>query len=909
MAARIVLKKNEEYFSTEEEALQALRNIIFQKGEPAVAIYGKTEEDARVILAIGKDNGVGDSCFDVIATTQSIDNISSIINSLENSFSSHELLLANGDTVGHVKSSNDITFTDGGGIVNSAGKVKNKLIFQGGSTGEFDGSNKVTINIPLSSNETPKINSGSGSPGTKNDWSRADHVHPEQINISGNSGTTTKFQNPKSITIKGAVNGNVRSDFSGDVVINTTLSDHTHSISQITDLTDELNNKAPINNPVFTGVPQAPTASKGTNTKQLATTEFVIAEIQDKIQAAIALRFKGTIGNGGTITELPSSHTTGDVYLSLIGAPNVGDEVLEPGDLIICIKDGSVKNDSDWTVVQTNIDGAVVGPSSCVNNNIPIFNGNTGKLIKDSGLSLSNLAKTSIAILPGKGLVGGGDLGSTRTLSHQDKPSSGNDAGGSGSFVTTVKIDDLGHVVETSKVSLSGSVTAESGKYISSVNLSGTKLSGTTSDLPRLSITGGEEISNNYVTGISVNDHSIKVTKSQLIIPNVVISNGEKENNKYISSITSEGHNITVSKTSLPEESGKVKVTANGPANYLSEKIKTVSRESNTYPINIEHTDEDIKLGVTIDKIDGSVSDIISKIIPDSSTPNLSNKGEIGIKFSNDGTYGYLYSNSGNSTIRLYPNATETLDGLMSKEDKVRLNNLEDSTIGGIDNKITELSNKVNQEIINRENADTQLSTKIDETNSDLEEKINNLDVKIDNLGIVKSIQLGTNKELLYPSSDGNLIISEVSGVDGNPPGLMNNADKIKLDKIIFDGTGESFLSNSGYKAIQISNVYNLNSELSSIKSSIEKVKNTIGTSEDGSLPSLSGTNYLNGKTTIIDCLKALDSQIKLISDKIDSHISNSNNPHNVTRDQLSLGESNEVKFKKVSSTDGFFDV
>lgn len=909
MAARIVLKKNEEYFSTEEEALQALRNIIFQKGEPAVAIYGKTEEDARVIFAIGKDNGVGDSCFDVIATTQSIDNISSIINSLENSFNSHESLLANEVTVGHVKSSNDITFINGSGTVNSSGKVKNKLVFQGGSTGEFDGSNKVTINIPSPSNETPKINSGSGSPGTKNDWSRADHIHPEQINISGNSGTATKFQNAKSITIKGAVNGNVRSDFGGDIVINTTLTDHNHSISQINGLSDELSKKAPIDNPTFTGIPQAPTANKGTNTKQLATTEFVISEIQDKIQAAIALRFKGTIGNGGTITELPSSHTTGDVYLAITGAPNVGDEVLEPGDLVICIKDGSVKNDSEWTVVQTNIDGAVVGPSNCVSNNIPIFNGNTGKLIKDSGLSLSNLAKTSIAILPGKGLVGGGDLGSTRTLSHQDKPSSGNDAGGNGSFVTTVKIDDLGHVVETSKVSLSGTVTAEPGKYISGVNLSGTKLTGTTSDLPKLSIVGGEETTNNYVTGISVNDHTINVTKSQLIVPDIIISNGEEENNKYVSSLISEGHNITVVKTSLPEESGKVKITANGPANYLSEKIKTVSRENNIYPINIEHTDEDIKLGVTIDKIDGSVLDIINKIIPDSSSPNLSNKGELGIKFSSDGTYGYLYSNSGVGTIRLYPNATETLDGLMSKEDKVRLNNLEDSTIGGIDNRITEISNKIDKEIEDRSSADTQLDNKIIENNSNLTEQINDLNVKVDNLKLVKSIQLGTYEELLYPSSDGNLVINEVSNGNNNPPGLMSNSDKIKLDKITFEGDGGIFLSDTGYKTIQISNVYNLSNELSNVKDTIGKLKDSIGTLDDGSLPAFSGTNYLDRESSIIECLKTLDLQIKSLSDKINSHISNNSNPHNVTRDQLALGESNEVKFKKVSSTDGFFDV
>lgn len=911
MAARIVLKKNEEYFSTEEEALQALRNIVFEKGEPAVAIYGKTEENARVILAIGKDNGVGDSCFDVIATTQSIGDILSLVNSINDSLKSHESTLATDLISGHIMSSEDITFTDGIGVVNSSTKVKNKLIFQGGSIGEFDGSKKVTINIPTPSNETPKINSGNGTSGEKIEWSRSDHVHPEQVNISGNSGTSSKFQNQKTITIKGAVSGSTKTDFSNETVITTTLSDHNHSISQINQLSDELSKKAPLDSPTFIGVPQAPTASKGNNSKQIATTEFVLSEIQDKIQAAVALRFKGTLGTNGTVSKLPVSHSTGDVYLAISGAPNIGEEILEPGDLVICIKDGSSENNSDWTVVQTNIDGAVVGPSNCINENIPIFNGSTGKLIKDSGLSLSNLAKTHIAILAGKGLVGGGDLGSSRTISHQDKPSSGTDSGGSGTFVTSVKVDDLGHVFETSKGSLSGSIVSDEGKYISSVNLSGTKLSGTTSDLPKLSVTGGEEVINNYVTGISVDNHNIKVSKSQLIIPSVTISNGEKEDNKYISSIISEGHNITVNKTSLPEESGKVKVTAGGLADYLSEKIKTVSRESNVYPININSTDEEIKLGVTIDKIDGSITSVINKVIPESSNPSLNNVGELGIQFSKDGSYGYIYSNSGNNTIRLYPNATESIDGLMSKEDKAKLNNLEDSTIGGINNKLDELNNSINNEIQNRKDADTVLDIKIDSTNNSLSRDIKDLDSKVDSLRMVKTIKLGSSDSILFPNNDGLLSLTEVIGSSSglNPPGLMNSLDKDKLDNIIFNGNGNEFLSNSGYRVIQISNISNLSTELSNIKSSIEKVKDTIGTSEDGSLPSLSGTNYLDGKTTIIDCLKALDSQIKLISDKIDSHISNSNNPHNVTKEQLSLGENNEVRFRKVSSTDGFFDV
>lgn len=37
--------------------------------------------------------------------------------------------------------------------------------------------------------------------------------------------------------------------------------------------------KAPIASPVFTGTPAAPTAASGTNTTQIATTEFVQTEI------------------------------------------------------------------------------------------------------------------------------------------------------------------------------------------------------------------------------------------------------------------------------------------------------------------------------------------------------------------------------------------------------------------------------------------------------------------------------------------------------------------------------------------------------------------------------------------------------------------------------------------------------
>lgn len=109
-----------------------------------------------------------------------------------------------------------------------------------------------------------------------------------------------------------------------------------------------------------------------------------------------AMVFKGTIGGdaAATIHELPAKHSAGETYrvYDIKGGNNgkyLGNgEVCEIGDLIICIKDGTTHSAGDWTIVQTNIDGAVIGPVSAVNNHVAIFNGANGKIIKDSGFTI-----------------------------------------------------------------------------------------------------------------------------------------------------------------------------------------------------------------------------------------------------------------------------------------------------------------------------------------------------------------------------------------------------------------------------------------------------------------------------------------------------------------------------------------
>ena len=123
-----------------------------------------------------------------------------------------------------------------------------------------------------------------------------------------------------------------------------------------------------------------------------------ITGIDDKIASYLAANdamiFKGVINES---SNLPIISEIGWAFKSNVKSVIFG-ESIEIGDLIICIADNegaelTAENFSDfWTIVQTNTDGVVVGPSSSVTGNIPIFDGTTGKLIKDSGLSI----KTSV---------------------------------------------------------------------------------------------------------------------------------------------------------------------------------------------------------------------------------------------------------------------------------------------------------------------------------------------------------------------------------------------------------------------------------------------------------------------------------------------------------------------------------
>ena len=151
--------------------------------------------------------------------------------------------------------------------------------------------------------------------------------------------------------------------------------------SDVTGLTDDLALKAPLASPALTGTPTAPTATAGTNTTQIATTAFVKAAVDASYSTQQAMRFKGTVDGSNA---LPASAAVGDTYVVGANGTYAG-QTCETGDMIVCTNaTGPV-----WKVIQANIDGAVTGPASSVDSQIAVFNGATGKVIKDSGFTIA----------------------------------------------------------------------------------------------------------------------------------------------------------------------------------------------------------------------------------------------------------------------------------------------------------------------------------------------------------------------------------------------------------------------------------------------------------------------------------------------------------------------------------------
>ena len=139
--------------------------------------------------------------------------------------------------------------TDTGDLTNNAGFITEDDIPTDVSEFTNDAGYITSADVPVASDASPAMD-GTAAAGTGTTWARADHVHPTDTS------------------------------------------------------------RAPLASPALTGVPTAPTATAGTNTTQIATTEFVTDAINTAVASVYTVK-----GSKADVASLPASgNKKGDVW-------------------------------------------------------------------------------------------------------------------------------------------------------------------------------------------------------------------------------------------------------------------------------------------------------------------------------------------------------------------------------------------------------------------------------------------------------------------------------------------------------------------------------------------------------------------------------------------------------------------
>lgn len=147
--------------------------------------------------------------------------------------------------------------------------------------------------------------------------------------------------------------------------------------SRLAILEKSLDEKAPIANPAFTG--SVTLDGKALSTKEYA--ESLVAGLNGFSPGIVDQK------NGVPTT----GYKVGQSWRVAEAGTYVGQKC-EVGDLILVLSDcGEAISNDDFMVIQANIDGAVTGADSSVDGNIVVFDGVTGKIIKDSTVSIASL--------------------------------------------------------------------------------------------------------------------------------------------------------------------------------------------------------------------------------------------------------------------------------------------------------------------------------------------------------------------------------------------------------------------------------------------------------------------------------------------------------------------------------------
>ena len=258
--------------------------------------------------------------------------------------------------------------------------------------GHVTGISTTTVKIPASDNVDTKVNQTIVDSSNTNDY---------RILLSGTADDTTRAEGankntnlrfkPSTQTL--SVGGSITATGNLSITGNATLSGETNAASLTAGQLLVTGSAS------FTQIPTAPTPASTSNDTSVATTAFV----KNAFLANDAMVFKGTVA--GTSSS-PGGYTVaanrGDTY-KVSTAGYVNGVKVEVGDTFICTTDNTAAATSsnystvqaNWIVLQTNIDGYVIGPASSTANAIAIYSGTTGKTIADSAKTLTTTAPSS----------------------------------------------------------------------------------------------------------------------------------------------------------------------------------------------------------------------------------------------------------------------------------------------------------------------------------------------------------------------------------------------------------------------------------------------------------------------------------------------------------------------------------
>lgn len=132
------------------------------------------------------------------------------------------------------------------------------------------------------------------------------------------------------------------------------------------------------------------TAQNGvTQTDAQKELEAIHTKIDGLLASADAMQFKGVVNAD---SELPTTYEPGWTW-KVASAGSYKGQQCEIGDMIVATvsRAGASNENSDFAVIQANIDGAVTGPASSTGDNLAAFDGATGKVVKDTGISSASV--------------------------------------------------------------------------------------------------------------------------------------------------------------------------------------------------------------------------------------------------------------------------------------------------------------------------------------------------------------------------------------------------------------------------------------------------------------------------------------------------------------------------------------